>query len=128
MELAPARFADTILLVPTGRIDHETAEPFRVALLTHLGACAPGGGHVVLDLGAVEYIASAGLRALMLAAREAKTKGTSLVVAGLQPVVKEIFEITRFGLVLDVFASVPEALRAVSARALEAYSAPPRTR
>ena len=46
----------------------------------------------------------------MLAAREAKAKSTSLVVAALQPVVTEIFEISRFALVLDVFGSVPEAL------------------
>lgn len=128
MELAPARFADTIVLAPRGRIDHDTAEPFREALQAQLDTGAPGAGPVVLDLGAVEYIASAGLRALMLAAREAKTKSTRLVVAALQPVVKEIFEITRFGLVLDVFPSVPEALRAVSAKALEAYSAPPPAR
>ena len=128
MDLALARFANAIVLTPVGRIDHETAASFREALLAHLATCAPGASHVVLDFGAVEYIASVGLRALVLAAREAKAKGTSLAVAALQPVVKEIFEITRFGLVLDVFASVPEALRAVSAEALEAYSTPPRAR
>lgn len=126
MDLSPARFADTIVLTPQGRIDHDTAEPFREALLAQL--VAPDAGHVVLDLGAVEYIASAGLRGLMLAAREATKKNTRLVVAALQPVVKEIFDITRFGLVLDVFASVPEALGAVSAQALEAYTAAPPTR
>jgi anti-anti-sigma factor len=128
MELAPACFADTIVLKPVGRIDHETAAGFREALLAHVGTCAPRASHVVLDLSAVEYIASVGLRALVLAAREAKAKGTTLAVAALQPVVNEIFEITRFGLVLDVFASVPEALRAASAKALEAYSSPPRAR
>jgi anti-sigma B factor antagonist len=128
MKLAPARFADTLVVSPTGRIDHETAEPFREALLAQLGTCPSGAGHVVLDLGAVEYIASAGLRALMLAAREAKARSTSLVVAALQPVVKEIFEITRFALVVEVFASVPEALGALSTPALEAYSAMPRPR
>ena len=128
MELAPARFADAIVLRPVGRIDHETAAGFREALIAHLGSCAPGAGHVVLDLGAVDYVASVGLRALVVAAREARAKGTSLAVAALQPIVKEIFEITRFGHVLDVFASVAEALRAVSAEALEAYSTRPPAR
>ena len=128
MELTPARFADTIVLKPVGRIDHETAAGFREALLAHVGTSAPGTRHVVLDLGEVEYIASVGLRALVLAAREAKAKGTSLAVAALQPVVKEIFDITRFGLVVDVFTSVPDALRAVSAEALQAYSTPPPAR
>jgi anti-sigma B factor antagonist len=123
MELAPACFADTIVLRPVGRIDHETASPFREALLAQLVAITPEARHVVLDLGAVEYIASVGLRALVLAAREAKARSTSLAVAALQPVVKEIFDITHFTLVLEVFASVPEALQALSAGALEAYSA-----
>ena len=128
MELAPERFADTIVLKPAERIDHETATGFSEALLAAVGACAPGAGHVVLDLSAVDYIASVGLRALVLAAREAKARRASLAVAALQPVVKEIFEITRFGFVLDVFSSVPEALRAVSATAFEAYSTPPDAR
>jgi anti-anti-sigma factor len=128
MELAPACFADAIVLRPAGRIDHETAPGFRDALLAHVGTGPPGARHVVLDFSAVDYIASVGLRALVLAARAAKAKHTSLAVAALKPVVAEIFEITRFGFVLDVFASVPEALRAVSAEALAAYSTPPRGR
>jgi len=128
MELAPARFADTIVLRPEGRIDHETAPGFREALRASVGAGTPAARHVVLDFSGVDYIASVGLRALVLAAREAKAKGTSLAVAALRPVVKEIFDITRFGFVLDVFGSVAEALRDASAEALEAYSTSPRPR
>ena len=128
MELSPAHFADTIVLKPVGRIDHETAPGFREALVASIGTCAPGTRHVVLDLSAVDYIASVGLRALVLAARAAKAKRTSLAVAAPRPVVKEILEITRFGLVLDVFASVAEALREASAEALEAYVTPPPAR
>ncbi len=122
MALASARFADTIVLSPTGRIDHETAEAFREALLAQIVTCTAGQDHVVLDLGGVDYIASAGLRALMLAARQAKAKGGRLVVGALQPVVKEVFDITRFALVLDVFPSVRDALAAVSAEAASAYA------
>jgi anti-sigma B factor antagonist/stage II sporulation protein AA (anti-sigma F factor antagonist) len=115
MDLATTRFADTIVLSPAGRIDHETAEAFRQALLAHLVTCAAGQDHAVLDFARVEYIASAGLRALMLAAREAKAKGGRLAIAALQPLVKEVFEITRFGLVLNVYPSVRDALDALSA-------------
>jgi anti-sigma B factor antagonist/stage II sporulation protein AA (anti-sigma F factor antagonist) len=128
MELTSARFADTIVVSPAGRIDHETAEPFRQALLAQLVTCAAGQDHVVLDLGRVEYIASAGLRALMLAARQAKAKGGRLAVAALQPVVKEVFEITRFGLVLDVFPSVRDALQTLSADAVRAFTVPTQPR
>ena len=46
-----------------------------------------------------------------------------LAVCGLQPVVREIFEISRFNLVLKVFATLREALTAVSPAALAAYEA-----
>lgn len=128
MELSPARFADTVVLAPTGRIDHETSEAFQEALLARLSTCSAGGDHVVLDFRGVDYIASAGLRALMLAARQAKARGGRLVIAGLQPVVKEVFDITRFALVLEVFPSVRDALGVLSAAALAQHSAGARAR
>jgi hypothetical protein len=39
----------------------------------------------------------------------------------MQPVVKEIFEISRFTLVFETFATVHEALARLSPAALEAY-------
>ncbi len=121
MELASKRFADTVALFATGRIDHATAEPFKTALVPHLAACAAGRDRLVLDLGGVEYISSVGLRVLMLASKQAKAQGGSLASADLQPVVREIFEISRFNLVLDVFPTLREALAKLSAPGLAAF-------
>ena len=123
MELNPRRFAETVVLSPVGRIDYVTAEGFKTALLTRLESCATGRDRVVLDLGGVEYIASVGLRALMLAARQAKAQGATLVVAALQPLVREVFEISRFTLLFSVFPSVRDALATLSADALVAFDA-----
>ena len=112
MDLAPKRIAGTTVLSPSGRIDHATAEAFKAALAPHVARCAAGGDRLVLDFGAVEYISSAGLRVLMLAAKQAKAQEGTLRVAALQPIVREIFEISRFTLVLNVFASVDEAVAA----------------
>jgi anti-anti-sigma regulatory factor len=43
------------------------------------------------------------------------------VVAALQPVVREIFEISRFNLVFQCFGSVREALSKVSPAGLAVY-------
>jgi anti-sigma B factor antagonist/stage II sporulation protein AA (anti-sigma F factor antagonist) len=120
MELGPRRFAETVVLSPAGRIDHATAEGFKTALLAELDVRG-GDQPMVLDLGAVEYIASVGLRALMLAARQAKAQGRTLVVAALQPLVHEVFEISRFTLLFTVFPSVREALAALSPAAVVAF-------
>ena len=110
MDLAQKRLAGTIIVSPSGRIDHATAEAFKTALAPHVARCAAGQDRLVLDFGAVEYISSAGLRILMLAAKQAKAQGGVLAVAALQPIVREIFEISRFTLVLKVFTTVDEAL------------------
>jgi anti-anti-sigma factor len=123
MELVAKRFADTAVLFPRGRIDQATAEQFKAALGPHLAACAAGRDRVVIDMTGVEYISSVGLRVLMLASKQAKAQGGPLAVCGLQPVVREIFEISRFNLVLRVFPTLREALTALSTDALAAFGA-----
>ena len=115
MELSSARHGDAVVLSPRGRIDHASAEGFKTALAPHLARCAPGHP-VVLDLGGVDYIASVGLRVLMLASRQARAQGGAILVAVLQPLVREIFEISKFTLVFPCFASVADALASPAAR------------
>jgi anti-anti-sigma regulatory factor len=57
----------------------------------------------------------------MLAAKKAREQDGTIVVAGLQPVVREIFEISRFNLVFQCYETVREALAKVSPSALAAY-------
>jgi anti-sigma B factor antagonist/stage II sporulation protein AA (anti-sigma F factor antagonist) len=115
MDLVSARHGDTLVLSPRGRIDHASAEAFKTALEPHLATSGPGRP-LVLDLGAVDYIASIGLRVLMLASRQARAQGGTIAVAALQPLVREIFEISKFTLVFPCFPSVAEALAAQAAR------------
>jgi anti-anti-sigma factor len=122
VELAQARYADVLVVSVGGRVDHATAEDFKSRLWPQLANCRAGGDQLVLDLGGLEYISSAGLRVLMLAAREAKVQDGTLVVCGLQPVVREIFEISRFNVVFRVLPDLPRALGELSDRAATAHS------
>ena len=79
------------------------------------------GDRVILDLSDLSYISSAGLRVLMLAARQTKAQNGTLVLTGLQPLVQEIFEISRFNLVFDIAPSLRDALAKASASALTAF-------
>lgn len=120
MELTPRRYADVVVLAPAGRIDHGNAESFKSALTPHLAGCAASQDRLVLDLSRLEYVSSTGLRVFMLAAKQAKAQGGTVAVAGLQPLVREVFDISRFTLVFDVYPSVRDALAAVSPPALSA--------
>ena len=123
MQLTERRIGNVLVLATSGRIDHASAEGFKAALQPHLAQCKAGGDVVVLDFSGVEYISSVGLRVLMLAAKQTKSQGGAIAVAALQPVVKEIFDISRFTLVIPCFAGVRDALAQLSPSALAAYGA-----
>ena len=57
------------------------------------------------------------------ASRQMRARGERIAATALQPVVREIFEIARFQHVVEVFASVREALAALSPAALAAFDA-----
>ena len=108
MELFPHKQAGGLVLFPAGRIDHSNAEAFRSALEPHLAGCKPDGYRIVLDLSHLDYISSAGLRILMIAAKQVKSQQGSIVVAEMQPVVREIFNISKFTLVFQCVDTLDE--------------------
>jgi len=123
MDLPVRRFADVVVLSPIGRVDQTTAEGLKAGLAGFLARCATGQDTIVLDLAGVDYVSSVGLRVLMLTAKQAKAQGGTVVVAALQPVVREIFDISRFSLVFETFGSVRDALQRVSVAGLAAFDA-----
>ena len=83
------------------------------AFCERLSAILAGGLPVVVDFSDVNYISSAGLRALMLASKQARGTGTALAIAALQPVVLEIFQISRFDKLVPCHPTVDAALAAI---------------
>jgi anti-sigma B factor antagonist len=61
----------------------------------------------------VDYISSVGLRALMVAAKQVKTQGGRIAVAALTPMVREVFQISRFHLVFSLFDEVDAAAQSL---------------
>jgi anti-anti-sigma factor len=121
MNVSTRRYGDAVVLKVSGRLDQDTCEAFRADLSKVVEGSAGRGGTVVLDLSQLEYVSSAGLRCFMLASRQAKAAQGRILAAALQPMVAEIFQISHFNLVFQVFPGVREALAAVSAEAAAAY-------
>ena len=121
MQVQSRRFGNAVVLNVGGRLDQDTCDAFRVVLMRDVEAAARDGGAIVLDLSGLEYVSSAGLRCFMLASRQAKSQQGRIFVAALQPMVREIFEISHFNLVFQVFPTVREALGAVSTEAASAF-------
>jgi len=125
MDFSAQQVADVTLIGITGRIDHKTVKDFETALVPFLESDNPASHTtIIFNLEALDFITSAGLRMLMIAAKTCGQQGRDIAVVNLQPIVAEIFTISRFDLVLKVFPSVGEALQQLSPAALADYEEP----
>lgn len=115
MEFTSQKVSDVILIKVQGRIDHNTAKDFEKMLKPHLDQCIEGDPKkIIIDLNGVDFMTSAGLRVLMIAAKICKKQKAEIAVAALQPIVQEIFKISRFDLVLKTFTTVQSAFENLS--------------
>jgi anti-anti-sigma factor len=89
----------------TGRLDTETTGLLDACLAPLLAT--PAVTAIVFDLARLEYISSAGIRALVKARRALDGRGR-VTVAHLQPAVRKVFEIVRALPAADVFANDAE--------------------
>ena len=98
---------DAVLVSTAGRVDLSNADAFRESLERSL---ANTKSALIVDLSRVDYISSAGLRSLMIAYKAGKAQGKTLAIAALQPLLLEIFTISRFNLVFPLFDTVRAAV------------------
>ncbi len=73
-----------------------------------------GNMSMVLDLKDCGYISSAGLRLLLMAAKQLSTQGGVLVLSGLSAEIKDVMEMTGFNNFFKTFDSVGAAVEAVT--------------
>ena len=69
-----------------------------------------GASKVVVCFDKVDFVSSAGLRVLLATAKKLGGGGGALRVCGLNETVAEVFEISGFNTILNVFPSETEAL------------------
>ena len=93
----------------SGRVDSATAPEVEAALHDLINA---DRRRVVLDLQAVEYLSSAGLRVLVTILKAAKKDGGDLKLAQLSVRVKEVLELSGLTPVFNLYDDVLEAVGA----------------
>lgn len=96
------------VVTPAGELDHHTADLLREPLDECLGN---GHSRLVIDCSRLEFCDSTGLNVLLGARLKAEAAGGGVHLAGMQPVVARVFEITGAEAVFTVHASLDEALQ-----------------
>src|SRR5215510_1461516 len=122
MELQIQDIANVRLIHVAGRVDLTTAQSFQALLLPKLTDCTGETKKALLDLSGVHYMSSAGLRVLLLASRQCQQQQGEFVLAALPSFLQDVFRVTHFNDLFQVFATVPAALEHLSPTAASLYS------
>ena len=86
-----------------GRADAETADQLEAALRSAVDQHS----RIAADFAALDYISSAGLRAVLQAARAAQTRGSQFAVCGLSAPVRKVFDMSGLHHVLRIHGELP---------------------
>ncbi|MFE0103207.1 STAS domain-containing protein [Streptomyces sp. NPDC059009] len=95
------------VVTPVGELDHHTADLLREPLENCI---AEGLVRLVVDCSRLEFCDSTGLNVLLGARLKAEAEGGRVHLAGMQPVVARVFEITGAEAVFAVHDTLAAAL------------------
>ena len=91
-----------------GRLDTTNYAAFEAEVLALLNN---GSGVFVFDCAALRYVSSAGLRAMLSLRKRSQAAGIRMRLCQLQPAVYQVFEISGFAGIFELFPTLEEALR-----------------
>lgn len=107
MTIPSEKFGDVLIASPKGQLNSTNAAAAEAELVQQV---TQGERLLALDFSQLDYISSAGLRVVLVLAKRLKQADGKLVLFGLQPHVREVFEISGFLAILTVCDSRDQAL------------------
>jgi anti-sigma B factor antagonist len=111
MKITVSDFGKTAKRVKlVGKLDYEGAEKLEAPLANLAGSKTD----VVVDMGAVDFIASIGIRHLVKASKSITRGASKLVLLDPNPMVTEVLLISGLGQILPIVRSEDEALAVFS--------------
>ena len=98
MTITKTNNGDTVILAVEGRVDTNTSPMLQKGILEAFQSAR----NLTLDMEKVQYISSAGLRALLIGQKTASSKGGVMEVIHVQPAVKAILDAVGFSSILNL--------------------------
>ena len=109
MEITVRDEGDTKVVMLNGKLDTNTTPSAEGEINALLDA---GASKLLINFEQLTYISSSGLRLLLALAKRMKGAGGDLKVCALNEMATEVFEVSGFSSILNVFASEADALGA----------------
>lgn len=98
MRIETVKEENRIILKVEGRIDTNTSKEFQSELLLAFQK----QNEVIADLKEVDYVSSAGLRAMLIAYKTAESKKGSFILRNLQTGVREVLNMSGFSRFIQI--------------------------
>lgn len=106
MEINGLQEQDIFIIRLSGRMDTATVQKFTDFIQENE---TRDSDKIILDMGKLEYVSSAGLRGLLTYAKKIEAKKGSLLLCSLEGLVKEVFELSGFNKIFTITADIDEA-------------------
>jgi len=106
MEIAKTERDGVVVVSIAGRLDANTSP----TIDKELEDIAAEGAKILFTLDDLEYISSAGLRVLLVIAKKVRANSGKLCLTGLAENVRDVFEVSGFSSILDVYPTEDEAI------------------
>ncbi len=107
MEIRESKSGSLVILELHGRLDGSTSGTLEKYFLELLNK---GEKYFVFDFEQLDYISSAGLRILLLAAKKTKGTGGKIALSSLKEHVKEVFDIAGFTAIFTICSTCADAV------------------
>ncbi len=111
MSIVTTHAGPVTIISPQGRLDSNTAKAFEADLLAQVSS---GTLSLVINFAELDYISSAGLRVILMAAKRVKSAKGAFALAGMAEHIREVFQVSGFLSILDAFPDVAQATAAMT--------------
>lgn len=111
MQMHEQKEGEIMVLAPAERLDSISSPVFEERLLELISR---GERNLLLDFSSLDYMNSAGLKALLIAARKLEPEQGKIILCGINTSVYTIFELTGFSKIFTIAADRDQARAAFS--------------
>ena len=107
MEVEEEKCGTVLVLVPVGKVNSANARMFESVVMDRISG---GEQHMVVDFSRLDFITSAGIRVLLLAAKALRAVNGTLVLCAMKRHVQEVFRISGCDRIMQIEESRRAAL------------------
>ena len=111
MEISKEQVGDAYVVSPTGRLDGIYSTAFAKEVGELIGGINP---KILIDFAEIDFVTSAGIRAVLLLMKKAKASGAAFGLCGVNDQVREILDATGLESIIPIYPGRTEGLAALN--------------